>query len=207
MAASGASNFRAHPRSPGAEKEIGGLPTSCLKSCHFPQESTTTKCIVCHCSASSSMSRSQRRLATSNSCCQTGYWDGRTFRMLNIGIFDSEPRHKLPTPFDTASLLNALRIAMTKIITRTLIRSSSESLWIALLALAESTTWSYLDITPLGRQETWEDSPEGYPQTPPYKWWNWHDSYDSNASPDPKWVEVSDAGEAAFRKRDAEAKA
>src|SRR5215475_13723894 len=34
---------------------------------------------------------------------------------------------------------------------------------------AMGTTWSYLDITPLGRQETWEDSPEGYPQTPPYK--------------------------------------
>ena len=72
---------------------------------------------------------------------------------------------------------------------------------------AMGTTWSYLDITPLGRQETWEDLPEGYPQTPPYKWWNWHDNYDSDASPDPKWVEVSDAGEAAFRKRDAEAKA
>ena len=27
-------------------------------------------------------------------------------------------------------------------------------------------TWNYLDITPLGRQEEWEDSPEGYPQTP-----------------------------------------
>jgi predicted dithiol-disulfide oxidoreductase (DUF899 family) len=40
------------------------------------------------------------------------------------------------------------------------------------------TTWSYLDITPLGRQEEWEDSPEGYPQTPPYKWWNLHDQYD-----------------------------
>src|SRR3546814_17120923 len=38
-------------------------------------------------------------------------------------------------------------------------------------------TWNYLDITPLGRQEVWEDSPEGYPQTPTYKWWNWHDSY------------------------------
>ena len=38
-------------------------------------------------------------------------------------------------------------------------------------------TWNYLDITPLGRQEEWEDSPEGYPQTPTYKWWNWHDSY------------------------------
>jgi hypothetical protein len=69
---------------------------------------------------------------------------------------------------------------------------------------AMGTTWSYLDITPLGRQETWEDSPEGYPQTPPYKWWNWHDNYDAEASPDPKWVEVSDAGEAAFRMRDAD---
>ena len=39
-------------------------------------------------------------------------------------------------------------------------------------------TWNYLDITALGRQETWEDSPEGYPQTPPYEWWIWHDEYD-----------------------------
>ena len=38
-------------------------------------------------------------------------------------------------------------------------------------------TWSYLDITALGRQEEWEDSPEGYPQTPPYSWWRWHDAY------------------------------
>jgi predicted dithiol-disulfide oxidoreductase (DUF899 family) len=38
-------------------------------------------------------------------------------------------------------------------------------------------TWSYLDITALGRQEEWEDSPEGYPQTPPYEWWNYHDVY------------------------------
>lgn len=37
--------------------------------------------------------------------------------------------------------------------------------------------WSYLDITPLGRQETWEDSPQGYPQTPTFKWVNWHDNY------------------------------
>lgn len=65
---------------------------------------------------------------------------------------------------------------------------------------ALGSTWSYLDMTALGRQETWEDSPEGYPQDPPYKWWNWHDSYTA-AEPDLKWVEVSDAGEAAFRKR------
>jgi len=38
-------------------------------------------------------------------------------------------------------------------------------------------TWNYLDMTALGRQEEWEDSPEGYPQTPPYKWWKRHDEY------------------------------
>ena len=38
-------------------------------------------------------------------------------------------------------------------------------------------TWAYLDITALGRQEDWEDSPEGYPQTAPYQWWNLHDEY------------------------------
>ena len=69
------------------------------------------------------------------------------------------------------------------------------------------TTWSYLDMTALGRQETWEDSPKGYPQTPPYKWWNWHDNYDAEASPVQKWVEVSDAGQTTFaRNRDARAK-
>ena len=40
------------------------------------------------------------------------------------------------------------------------------------------STWSYLDITALGRQEQWENSPDGYPQTPPYEWWNYHDAYD-----------------------------
>ena len=42
---------------------------------------------------------------------------------------------------------------------------------------ALGTTWSYLDLTALGRQEEWEDSPEGYPQSPPYGWWNYHDAY------------------------------
>ena len=42
---------------------------------------------------------------------------------------------------------------------------------------AMGSTWTYLDITALGRQEEWEDSPDGYPQTPPYCWWRWHDAY------------------------------
>ena len=55
---------------------------------------------------------------------------------------------------------------------------------------AMGSVWSYLDITALGRQETWEDSPTGYPQTAPYKWWNWHDEYTASDSPDPRWVKV-----------------
>ncbi len=39
------------------------------------------------------------------------------------------------------------------------------------------STWMFLDITPFGRQETWEDSPPGWPQTPPYGWWHRHDEY------------------------------
>ena len=38
--------------------------------------------------------------------------------------------------------------------------------------------WSYLDITALGRQEEWEDSPEGYPQGPANDWIRRHDEYD-----------------------------
>jgi predicted dithiol-disulfide oxidoreductase (DUF899 family) len=40
------------------------------------------------------------------------------------------------------------------------------------------TVWSLLDLTPFGRQETWEDSPAGRPQSAPYEWWNRHDEYD-----------------------------
>jgi predicted dithiol-disulfide oxidoreductase (DUF899 family) len=43
---------------------------------------------------------------------------------------------------------------------------------------ALGSVWSLLDVTPLGRQEAWEDSPAGYPQTPPYEWWRRHDEYD-----------------------------
>jgi len=41
------------------------------------------------------------------------------------------------------------------------------------------TQWSYLDLTPFGRQETWENSPEGWPQDTPYSWCRRHDEYDT----------------------------
>jgi len=44
---------------------------------------------------------------------------------------------------------------------------------------ALGTAWAYLDVTALGRQEIWEDSPQGYPQTQAYVWWNRHDEYDN----------------------------
>ena len=58
------------------------------------------------------------------------------------------------------------------------------------------STWNYLDITALGRQELWEDSPKGYPQTKPYEWWNWHDEY-GNTKPSQQWVETVEGGIAA----------
>jgi predicted dithiol-disulfide oxidoreductase (DUF899 family) len=39
--------------------------------------------------------------------------------------------------------------------------------------------FNLLDMTPLGRQETWEDSPAGWPQTEPYQWWRLHDKYEN----------------------------
>jgi predicted dithiol-disulfide oxidoreductase (DUF899 family) len=44
---------------------------------------------------------------------------------------------------------------------------------------ALGSVWTFLDLTPLGRQEDWEDSPPGTPQEPPYEWWRRHDEYDS----------------------------
>jgi predicted dithiol-disulfide oxidoreductase (DUF899 family) len=49
-------------------------------------------------------------------------------------------------------------------------------------------TWSYLDMTALGRQEIWEDSPDGYPQTPPYGWWKWNDEYGDTRASDEEWL-------------------
>jgi len=37
--------------------------------------------------------------------------------------------------------------------------------------------FNLLDLTPFGRQEEWEDSPAGRPQTPPYQWWRLNDEY------------------------------
>jgi predicted dithiol-disulfide oxidoreductase (DUF899 family) len=42
---------------------------------------------------------------------------------------------------------------------------------------ALGSVWTFLDLTPLGRQESWEDSPAGALQTPPYQWWRRHDEY------------------------------
>ena len=48
---------------------------------------------------------------------------------------------------------------------------------------ALGSTWSYLDLTALGRQEDWEDSPEGIPRSRPYEWWRRHDEYETGTDP------------------------
>jgi predicted dithiol-disulfide oxidoreductase (DUF899 family) len=47
---------------------------------------------------------------------------------------------------------------------------------------ALGSTWTFLDLTPFGRQEDWEDSPKGSPQSPPYVWWRRHDEYRESVS-------------------------
>ena len=47
---------------------------------------------------------------------------------------------------------------------------------------ALGSVWTFLDLTPLGRQEEWEDTPPGRPQTPPYGWWQLHDEYEKSLS-------------------------
>ncbi|GAA3388680.1 DUF899 domain-containing protein [Cryptosporangium minutisporangium] len=37
--------------------------------------------------------------------------------------------------------------------------------------------FNLLDLTPYGRQEAWEDSPAGWPQTPTMQWLRLHDEY------------------------------
>ena len=44
---------------------------------------------------------------------------------------------------------------------------------------ALGSVWTLLDLTPLGRQEDWEDSPDGWQQTRPYAWWRRHDEYEA----------------------------
>ncbi len=43
---------------------------------------------------------------------------------------------------------------------------------------ALGSVWTFLDLTPMGRQEDWEDTPEGRPQGPRYEWWQYHDEYE-----------------------------
>ena len=50
-----------------------------------------------------------------------------------------------------------------------------QSLYSRILARNPAIRGNRFSMTALGRQEEWEDSPEGYPQTPPYEWWIWHD--------------------------------
>jgi predicted dithiol-disulfide oxidoreductase (DUF899 family) len=40
--------------------------------------------------------------------------------------------------------------------------------------------WTLLDLTPLGRQEEWEDSPAGGPRTKASGWWRRHDEYEKD---------------------------
>ena len=47
---------------------------------------------------------------------------------------------------------------------------------------ALGSDWTFLDLTPFGRQEDWEVAPEGTPQGPGCAWWRLHDEYGDTAA-------------------------
>jgi predicted dithiol-disulfide oxidoreductase (DUF899 family) len=48
---------------------------------------------------------------------------------------------------------------------------------------AFGTAWSFYDVTPLGRQENWQNAPAGTPQGEPYEWWRRHGEYEDSVAP------------------------
>ncbi|MGH8650798.1 MAG: DUF899 family protein [Gammaproteobacteria bacterium] len=48
-------------------------------------------------------------------------------------------------------------------------------------------SYNWLDLTPFGRQEEWEDSPAGWPQTPTHGWLRHHDRYGDNVKESESW--------------------
>jgi predicted dithiol-disulfide oxidoreductase (DUF899 family) len=45
--------------------------------------------------------------------------------------------------------------------------------------------WTFLDLTPLGRQEEWEDSPAAGERSKPFVWWRRHDEYNNKDAKGP----------------------
>ncbi len=96
-------------------------------------------------------------------------WGGGTYG-VDLGLSPAEPE---PGTYQDGEMfgLNAFFLDGT-VIYRTYFTS-----WRGLEVMGP--VWSYLDRSLLGRQETWEESPPGYPQTPPYEWWRRHDEYEA----------------------------
>jgi predicted dithiol-disulfide oxidoreductase (DUF899 family) len=63
--------------------------------------------------------------------------------------------------------------------TRTRDALAAERRRLPMVKVEKDYLWSFLDLTSLGRQVTWEDSPGGYPQDPPCSWWHLRDEYDA----------------------------
>jgi predicted dithiol-disulfide oxidoreductase (DUF899 family) len=64
---------------------------------------------------------------------------------------------------------------------KALTRARDFTSWCGVEALA--SVWTFLDLTPLGRQERWKDTPQASPQSAPYRWWRRHDDYEGDPQP------------------------
>lgn len=44
---------------------------------------------------------------------------------------------------------------------------------------APGSNWTFLDLTPLDRQEEWQDRPRATRRARRYEWWRRHDEYEA----------------------------
>src|SRR5262245_24928786 len=80
------------------------------------------------------------------------------------------------------------------------------------LTTAVTRRWEPSGATPISRRSAvrrpGKTRRRVAPQNGPYKWWNWHDNYEAEPTPYPKWVDViTDPEGAARRSREEGAKA
>jgi predicted dithiol-disulfide oxidoreductase (DUF899 family)/ketosteroid isomerase-like protein len=68
---------------------------------------------------------------------------------------------------------------------------------------ALGSVWTLLDLTAFGRQEDWEEAPEGTPQTKPYQWWRRHDEYAGEPNDAQQIAALLERRSAAHRTKDA----
>lgn len=84
-----------------------------------------------------------------------------------------DPKRKFPYNYRTGEETNPFKGKKGDVPSKSIFLTDGETVFHTNSVFARGTDllgthYNYLDLTPYGRQESWEDSPEGWPQKPTY---------------------------------------